>query len=856
MLGSSVRWLFVAGLVLAAFVAKAQTNNQLYVISNNLCLTLSSDQATVILSACGQYGYQQWDLSSGERLQLGGYCLDAFPGPSGALQIKPCTGALSQAWWFGQDGRITNKAQVQGCLSSTGTNGATFYLAQCGGQQASSFATSHTAPSFTSAPQLPPLASSSSSNSLPSFGTTYQQQLPMAGSGPNLPPLGGFSSGNAPPLQQQPPPVIPVQNNPLPPVQQAPVYNPPSLPQQQPQQQQQPETMSQQIQQQQQYQKQQQLPVDLGGDHYLCTCIVDVNAESCTDAVRAACTVGHLPSASCRNSFSKGNHDKIADDILKIIENGAKCASFDPATLKADAQRRPANLPKNAFRGTGEGIPTSEDHYLCACLDSKRSDRCVAAVKAACLVGHIPSGDCIASLNRNNHDGVTDHILRLIDSGAACSKSLNKNQLSTATDPTKKPGLFTRVTGIGRQKTITRDQKDLCTCLDDPESMLCGNAIKRACKEKRIPKEDCQVAENKHYMGGVTKHALKLIDHGAECPAHRSMTFTNHGCHCLQTWTEAGHTYTFPNNCADPGGKRGYAWCKTFSSEHCAGVEGSTSWDRCDNPKIPVRRDAEEVDGDGSTADGELGDEDHYLCICLSQTSTDEVCVAAVKAACSVGHLPQDACRTSFENDDHGAVSDTVVKLLEGGRRCMETLGSQDTYTPKPGETACPAGFYGFPNCKRKVECKHKCSHGSQCDYSDGTCQCLPNFVGPRCSHCAEGYSGRNCTPDGSGGGWTLGQGLIYLALFGGLVYAAHTAYKRFGGRGGPSTSLGVIYSKLPTSGGGQQPAEEENLSLGGGVELVSEADTVPIEADLGGDVEANISPPSKPKQVHTGLAV
>jgi hypothetical protein len=625
---------------------------------------------------------------------------------------------------------------------------------------------------------------------------------------------------------------------------------PPQFQPQSPPQQQAPMTVSEQIQQQtQQQQPPPQTPVDLEQDHYLCTCIVDSSAESCTDAVRAACTVGHLEAKSCRQSFSKGDHDQITDEILKIIENGAKCSKFDPKTLKKEAQSRPVDLPTNAFRGSVNGMPSKEDHYLCACLDSKESDRCLAAVKAACLVGHIPAGDCQASLSRNQHDGATDHILRLIDQGAGCSQTL---KLQQQPEPSvRKPGFVNRM--IGRtEKPLNVENKDLCTCLDDPDSSLCGTAIKRACAQKRIPKEDCEVAAGKHYMGGVTKHALKLIDHGAHCPAHRSMTFTNHGCHCLQSWSEAGKTYTFPNNCVDAGGKHGWAWCKTFSSEHCAGVEGSIEWDRCDNPKYASKRDEAEVDGQGAVSDGSLGEEDHYLCICLSQTSTDEVCVAAVKAACSVGHLPTEACRASFDNKDHSMVSDMVVKLLQGGAKCQETLGDTlNTYTPKPGEKECPKGFFGFPNCRRKVECAGRCGHGQQCDYSDGTCECLPNFTGPRCSQCAEGFSGRHCTPEGQnvGGGWTLGQGLVYLFLFAGLIYAGFTIFKRYGGE----TTLGTTYQRLSTANDNRSTAKDD----------IEEG--IAMESDLGGDVESGSKGESgsqpaaeaeKPKHLHTGLAV
>ena len=825
--------------LLGVVVVDAQLANQLYLISNGLCLTLGSDQQTVQLFTCGQYGYQQWDLSSGERIQLAGYCLDAYPGLNGALQIKPCTYVLSQSWWFNRDGRIINKAEPNGCLSTLATQGATFYLGQCVQSSTLFYSSQYTPPT----PQI--------NSQLPGFVGSMVQSSPLS-SPQQAPPLMQPPMSPPPPIQQsyypqqQQPPPLPPYSQPAPPMQQQP---PPSqqLP---PVQQQYPPPVannnneqrtpiSQQIQQaQQQQQPPPAAPIstDISQDHYLCTCIVDASAESCNEAVRASCTVGHLDPQACRDSFSKGVHDKIADDILKLIQNGAKCSTFDLNQLRAQSQKKPANLPKGAFTQSLEGVPTKEDHYLCVCLDSQSSDKCAAAVKAACLVGHIPSGDCYASMSKGDHEGATDHIMRLISSGAGCSQ---KYLDAVTAPPTTTGGLFSRFTS-GSQKTIGAKEKDLCTCLDDPDSSLCGIAIKRACLERKIPQEDCQVAKNKYFMGGVTKHALKLIDHGAQCPAHRSMTFSNHGCHCLQSWSEQGKTFTFPNNCADPGGKKGYAWCKTFSAEHCAGVEGSIEWDRCDNPKFPIRRDVAVVDGNGANADGSLGEEDHYLCICLSETSTDEVCVAAVKAACEVGHLPQVACKASFENDDHQAVSDLVVQLLKGGARCTETLSAQGVIRAKEGETECPEGYFGFPNCRKKVECSTKCGHGSTCDFSDGSCQCLPNFVGPDCSQCVEGTSGRNCLPDG-GEGWTLGQGLVYLILFTGLLYAAFTAYKRF--RGEPR---GITYTKVPTAG----DAGPESIPS------PHEDDAIALSSDLGGDIEEQRSSTPPQKQEYTGLAI
>jgi len=271
-------------------------------------------------------------------------------------------------------------------------------------------------------------------------------------------------------------------------------------------------------------------------------------------------------------------------------------------------------------------------------------------------------------------------------------------------------------------------------------------------------------------------------------------------------------------------------------------VEGSISWDRCDNPKFPVRRDPKLTDGTGV----ESLEPDHYLCICLSSTSTDEVCVAAVKAGCETGHLPSAACKDSFENNDHQAVSDMVVQVLKNGDRCKETMSgnSGSEVQLKPEDTDCPDGYYGFPNCKRKVECDQPCSHGATCDFSDGTCMCMPNFVGPTCSECAEGTSGRNCLPDGEGGGWTLGQGLVYLFLFAGLAYAGFTAYKKWGG-----DAQSIIYAKLP-----QREGPEYSVVGEGGLPPHVE-DQISMSSDLGGDVEEQ-QPKRLPPHEHTGLAV
>ena len=53
------------------------------------------------------------------------------------------------------------------------------------------------------------------------------------------------------------------------------------------------------------------------------------------------------------------------------------------------------------------------------------------------------------------------------------------------------------------------------------------------------------------YTGGVTRHVLHLIDHGAKCAGHGGMRFTNHRCHCKQEWKDkAGKTHKFPKTAA------------------------------------------------------------------------------------------------------------------------------------------------------------------------------------------------------------------------------------------------------------------------------------------------------------------
>ncbi|KAH9257334.1 hypothetical protein BASA81_004491 [Batrachochytrium salamandrivorans] len=495
-----------------------------------------------------------------------------------------------------------------------------------------------------------------------------------------------------------------------------------------------------------------QIPVD----HYLCTCIVDAMDESCDSAVKSACLVGHLNSEWCKESFNKGNHDKISDQILILLGNGDKCKGFDVHALRKQQREHAQRTGEVSLQGT----PSKMDHYLCVCLDENEPQKCQFAIQAACLVGHIPAGDCAASLQRNDHEGASMHVLKLIDQGATCSQKLVQTAMSTGNDKKKSfMGKVTSMFSLRKQREITAEDKDLCYCLDAFDSVECIKAVARACKGNKIPKEDCE-ASSKDYTGGTTKHVLRLIDHGADCPAHRSMTFTNHGCHCMQSWTQGKQLLTFPDNCADPNGERGFAWCKTYPNEHCAGVQGSVEWDRCDAPKYPTYQN------EASSK------EDHYLCVCLADTSTDEVCVAAVKAACQVGHLPSEQCKESFETLNHAKVSDSILQLLENGKKCdvqtMQKLLSKVQRASSSSSTGCEEGFFGFPNCRRKVPCAEKCKgRGNTCDLDTGTCVCLPNFVGKFCSRCADGTSGRHCLPDSEQfvGEWWWGALQVLMVL-------------------------------------------------------------------------------------------
>ena len=105
-------------------------------------------------------------------------------------------------------------------------------------------------------------------------------------------------------------------------------------------------------------------------DHYLCVCIDDSHDEACKAAVRAACTVGHIPASECRKSFKDNNHEDITDSILFLVQNGAHCANTPnfaetesaASTKKITATTPPKILftdPKTCLRDPCSGAPPS-----------------------------------------------------------------------------------------------------------------------------------------------------------------------------------------------------------------------------------------------------------------------------------------------------------------------------------------------------------------------------------------------------------------------------------------------------------------------------------------------------------------
>ena len=221
---------------------------------------------------------------------------------------------------------------------------------------------------------------------------------------------------------------------------------------------------------------------------------------------------------------------------------------------------------------TGHTLPTSDDHYLCVCLKNggaPSDEACLAAVSSACMVGHIPVAACALSFDKGEHSRVVNHVMRMIDNGANCKANLDYQKL----DDTSSKGIS--------KNPVSGEDHYLCVCLDDWKSEACKDAVKRGCSAHHLPKDDCDVTWTGSFSNAVTKKVLHLVDHGVACSAHGAMHFTNHKCHCQQTWTsEDGVLMQYPNNCGDPRGKRGFAWCKTYETEGCHGTE--KGWDRCD----------------------------------------------------------------------------------------------------------------------------------------------------------------------------------------------------------------------------------------------------------------------------------
>jgi len=527
-------------------------------------------------------------------------------------------------------------------------------------------------------------------------------------------------------------------------------------------------------------------------DHYLCICFVSQNNDDCLDAVKAACTVGHIPAEHCRASFELNSHDQISKHILEIIQDGAKCPSTDFEKLRNEASE--AALPTHHFHGAQ--TVTSEDHYLCVCLastgDVKQLDQqCADAVRVACMVGHIPEADCFASFDENNHARIANRIMEMIDSGANCVQHLQRSRTADCPNP---PCYATN----RHSKVARKEPHYLCVCLEDRQSVACKSAVEKACSAGAIPKRDCDVAEKADFHHAVTRHVMHLVDHGSECSIGGAgfLTFTNNRCHCKQEWTAPnGEVVRFPDNCRDPGGSRGYAWCETYAEEGCIGYGESMSWDRCDHPQRPRYHLGEFA----QTSAGKVSPVDHYLCVCVDKAANDEACEAAAKAACMVGHLPSKACAESFQESSHSQISDAILEEIWQGARCNnmelalntphDSVDSRgvpiQSFTSgcghgrevaggacacQPGYAGlrcdyCAEGFIGYPQCVMKRDCDPACMYGS-CDFTSGTCSCPANRKGTLCEECAWGYSGSECSPAGllssaSGFGRLLFFGLV-----------------------------------------------------------------------------------------------
>mmetsp|Transcript_10070 Transcript_10070/g.13072 ORF Transcript_10070/g.13072 Transcript_10070/m.13072 type:complete len:826 (-) Transcript_10070:1798-4275(-) len=728
---------FVYFTVLLGLYHSVAAQQETYIVSqsSNLCLTIGSDEHTLQYLACSsdqeRVKHQRWKVIqkvNGDVIQnaAGLGCIDSKHSNNGGVaQVWGCDSTnAAQTISFGSDGRIKSTADINLCLGqySTASVGDMMQFKDCDAGQATNWATSAT---------IPGTAASSSSSSSTTDG---QPHAP-----PVAPVISSTGSTGSPPQLGGAPTLGSFLKNPS--------FNTDS-------------TSS-------------STPTEK--DHYLCVCVVEAGDEKCVQAVKAACAVGHIPSDDCLASFDRGDHEAISTHVINLIENGARCSKFDPKTL---INENPT-LPTRNFKG--RGVVTSEDHYLCVCLNeggTNLDETCEAAVKTACIVGHIPQSDCDITFAEGKTK-VVDHVLRLIDNGANCKNKL----VLTKSANCPEPPCYGDTNG---KNLVTQKDHYLCPCIDDYKSQACLEATRQACRLGHMPQQDCLVAEKGNYLTGVTRNVLQLVEHGAQCSAHKSMRFTNNRCHCKQTWkTDRGEILKFPENCADPGNVRGFPWCETYDEEGCTGVGGSFKWDRCDNPQHPVRDIRQRSQGKS----GKITTSDHYLCICIDSNANNEVCLAAAKAACAVGHIPADACRESFENNDHEKVTERVLELIKNGAQCKNVernygkMGSFqssvvpiDNSLPAKAKHAsaicghgsvngnggctcfagyagsecneCAVGFIDYPDCKERRLCSPKCKNGV-CNEITGNCVCPQNFMGELCENCVAGLSGPKCLPGG-----------------------------------------------------------------------------------------------------------
>ncbi|GBG33158.1 Laminin subunit alpha [Hondaea fermentalgiana] len=615
-------------------------------------------------------------------------------------------------------------------------------------------------------------------------------------------------------------------------------------------------------------------------DHYLCICVVDADEDKCVRAVSAACTVGHIPSELCKQSFEDGDHDEIAKSIVGLIERGERCSSMSADEVREEFAE--SKLPVQALHG--QQVVTSEDHYLCVCLSNggdvnKLDKQCEDAVRVACMVGHIPETECFESFDEQNHAQIAERIMRMIDRGANCAQKLQVHPSDTC----PKPPCYSSQRHSRHEPT--RADHYLCPCMDDHRSELCIEGVKRACKLGHIPKTDCELAHQADYRQSVTRHVLHLIDHGAECGLADSMTFTNRGCHCKNSWTaQNGEIMTLPNNCNDPGGERGFDWCETFPEEGCIGVGDSMSWDRCDAPMKPRYHPGQFI----STPAGRVSPVDHYLCVCVDKSGTDEGCVAAVKAGCHVGHIPSEACASSFENADHAEISEHVISIIANGARCNNvdlSVVTSASQVPQnrisggcghgsPGANGecscrlgfagarcnyCAQGYVGYPSCVPKRDCDPACHYGT-CDFTSGTCTCPTNRAGDQCETCASGYSGANCTPSGLFGAGPFAT-LFMLAACAGAAYMCCCtpmgAQFMSAMPGAPSTP-GGNYSRLSNHDDDDDGRGDYFGTVDGDDDHVLEVEATTTSADelTGIGTSAPGAAPLRPAHTHSGLAI